>query len=145
MTDLSSEEYPYNAFIDDGVYLWRHDGNDQWYPHVEQQDQAKTLEEIRAQAREDGVDEPHRIVVIPLTEYLGLHNGMDYLAKMAVSSTQHTLTLTHCCDDLHMRPAHGHRPTPVCSCGWRGEEHNSTLMAKREWSEHRYAPEVDPE
>lgn len=48
----------------------------------------------------------------------------------------HELSLTFCHEDLQVQPAHGHRPTPHCSCGWQGEEHTSQLMARREWAQH---------
>ncbi len=53
-----------------------------------------------------------------------------------LGAEDHELTLTFCCANWQVQPAHGHRPTPHCSCGWEGEEHSSKLEAHREGAAH---------
>lgn len=49
------------------------------------------------------------------------------------------VVLVFCCEGEPVAPAHMHRPTPVCSCGWIGTEHHHKLGAELEWYEdHRY-------
>lgn len=53
------------------------------------------------------------------------------------------MVLVECCYGLRVRPAHGCKWIPVCTCGWFGTEyHPSKLQAEFEWLEdHRYPEE----
>ena len=61
---------------------------------------------------------------------------VDVSAVRVQRKTECRLVLVFCHEGLRQQPAHGHRPTPCCACGWIGEEHTSQLMARREWETH---------
>jgi hypothetical protein len=53
------------------------------------------------------------------------------------------VVLVECHEGMLVRPAHGCKYIPVCSCGWIGTDyHPSKLQAELEWCEdHRYPEE----
>jgi len=47
------------------------------------------------------------------------------------------LVFVECCEGMRVRPAHGCKYIPVCSCGWIGTEyHPSQLQANQEGTAH---------
>lgn len=57
--------------------------------------------------------------------------------------TECRVVLAECHEGWTVRPAHGCKYIPVCTCGWFGTDyHPSKLQAELEWLEdHRYPEE----
>lgn len=49
---------------------------------------------------------------------------------------KHNYWEQHCCEGMPVQPSHGHKTTPVCSCGWQGAEQAAQLLAYVEWERH---------